>query len=205
MRPHRLLLLTDRRAAARPLVEVVARAVDAGARAVVLREKDLAAGERQALADRLRDVLDPVGGLLVAAGTGLPATALHLSAADAVPSPRPALLGRSCHAVDEVRRAATEGLDWVTLSPWAPTATKPGYGPPLGPDRFAVLAALPGAPPAYALGGVAAGDVPACLAAGAHGVAVLGAVMRAEHPERVVADLLAQLPQEEPAWTPSSP
>ena len=46
-----------------------------------------------------------------------------------------------------------------------------------------------GGPPAYALGGVTAADVTGCVAAGAYGVAVMGAVMRAEAPERVVAEL----------------
>ncbi len=41
MTAPRLLLLTDRRLAARPLLEVVARAADGGARAVILRERDL--------------------------------------------------------------------------------------------------------------------------------------------------------------------
>jgi thiamine-phosphate pyrophosphorylase len=183
----RLLVLTDRAATATPLVDVVAAAVDGGARAVVLRERDLDADERARLADELRALLDPVDGLLVLAGPG--ADAVHLNASEPVPDPRPRLVGRSCHDDAEVKRAA--GCDWITLSPWAVSASKPGYGPPLGPDRFAALAA--GAPPTYALGGVDVSQVPACLAAGAYGVAVMGAVMRAEHPDRVVADLLAEL------------
>ena len=182
----RLLVLTDRRAT-RSLVDVVDRAVQGGARAVVLRERDLAADERSLLAERLRALLDPVDGLLVLAGPG--GDAVHLNATEPVPDPRPRLVGRSCHDEDEVRRAA--GCDWITLSPWGASGSKPGYGPALGPDRFAALAA--GAPPAYALGGIEPGDVRACLAAGAHGVAVMGAVMRAAQPERVVADLLTEL------------
>ncbi|RBY76454.1 thiamine phosphate synthase [Geodermatophilus sp. TF02-6] len=174
----RLLVLTDRTQCDRPLVEVVAAAVDAGARAVVLREKDLPGDERAALAAELRAVLDPVGGLLVVAGASArPAhPAVHLAAADPFPDPRPALVGRSCHSAAELRGAREEGCDWVLLSPVFPTRSKPGYGPALGVEGFARLQPL--GPPAYALGGVRPADVPALLAAGARGGAVMGAVMR---------------------------
>jgi thiamine-phosphate pyrophosphorylase len=183
-----LLVLTDRTQCRRPLVDVVAAAVEGGARTVVLREKDLPTAERAALADRLRSALAPVDGTLVLAGTSLPGDAVHLSAADDVPEPRPALLGRSCHDQTSVDRAGAEGCDWVTVSPVRLTASKPGYGPALG---TAGLAALTTGPPAYALGGVTAADARACLDAGAAGVAVMGAVMRAERPDAVVGDLLA--------------
>ena len=187
----RLLVLTDRLACRRPLLDVLAAAVDGGARAVVLREKDLPAGERKGLAAAARALLDPVGGVLVVAGGALGGDAVHLAAAEAVPSPRPALLGRSCHDAAEVARAAAQGCDWVTVSPVWQTASKPGYGPALGLAGLAELVA--GGPPAYALGGVTPGRAQACRAAGAHGVAVMGAVMAAERPAEVVAALLDAL------------
>ena len=183
-----LLVLTDRTQCRRPLVDVVAAAVDGGARTVVLREKDLPTASRAAMADELRSVLAPVDGTLVLAGTSLPGDAVHLSAADEVPVPRPALLGRSCHDRAAVDRAGAEGCDWVTVSPVRLTASKPGHGPALG---VAGLALLTGGPPAYALGGLTAADAQACLDAGAVGLAVMGAVMRADRPDVVVAELLA--------------
>lgn len=181
----RLLLLTDRTQCAGPLAATVAAAVDAGARAVVLRDKDLPDGERAALAAELRALLDPVGGLLVVAGPAPRGAemaisaqrgAVHLAAGDPFPDPRPVLVGRSCHSAAEVAGARDEGCDWVFVSPFAATASKPGYGPALGPAGLAAL--VPGGPPAYALGGVRPDDVRACLAAGAHGVAVMGPLMR---------------------------
>ena len=174
----RLFVVTDRALASRPLPEVVAAAVAAGARAVLLRDKDLPLTERHTLAGELRAALDPVGGLLVWGGAaGAPAdTAVHLSAHDAFPAVRPPLVGRSCHSAAEVARAAAEGCDWIFLSPVFPTSSKPGYGPTLGVEGLAAL--VPAAPPVLALGGVRPQDVAGCLAAGAHGVAVMGAVMR---------------------------
>lgn len=191
MRLPRLLLLTDRAQAARPLPEVVAAAVDAGARAVVLRERDLPATERTALADRLRALLEPVGGTLVLAGGAVPADAAHLTADEPLPAPRPRLVGRSCHRPGEVRGAAAEGCDWVTVSPVRLTASKPGYGPALGASGLGQCCGL--GVPVYALGGLDADDTAACLAAGAHGLAVMGAVMRAADPGRTVTGLLHAL------------
>ena len=184
-----LLVLTDRTQAVRPLPDVVAAAVDGGARTVVLREKDLPDDERARLADALRPLLQ--GGTLVVAGTRLTAGAVHLAAADAVPSPRPALVGRSCHDPAEV--AAATGCDWVTVSPVHLTASKPGHGPDLGTDGLAACVRAPGAPPVYALGGLGPVDAAPCRAAGAVGLAVMGGVMRAERPDRAVADLLRAL------------
>jgi thiamine-phosphate pyrophosphorylase len=68
-----------------------------------------------------------------------------------------------------------------------PTPTKPGYGPALGPDRAAALA---GGVPWLALGGVhSAQRAAACAAAGASGIAVLGAVMGAGDPESLTRTL----------------
>ncbi len=57
-----------------------------------------------------------------------------------------------------------------------------------------LAALLPGAPPAYALGGVTdPAGAWACRQAGAYGVAVLGVVLRADRPEQLVAGLLHAL------------
>jgi thiamine monophosphate synthase len=178
VRLPRLLVLTDRTQCAGSLADTVAAAVDAGARAVVLRDKDLPVPERAALAERIAALLAPVDGVLVWAGAAGAAghAAVHLSAADPLPVPRPALLGRSCHSAAELTAARAEGCDWAFLSPLAITASKPGYGPALGVAGLAALAPL--GPPVFALGGVTPADVPGCLAAGAQGVAVMGPVMR---------------------------
>jgi thiamine-phosphate pyrophosphorylase len=186
----RLLVVTDRTQAAGPLADVLADAVAAGARAVLLRDRDLPDDERAALAADLRTVLDPVGGLLVTAGSvaGPAQPAVHLAAAEPFPDPRPALVGRSCHSAAELARARAEGCDWALLSPVFPTPSKPGYGPALGVEGFARLRPL--GPPAHALGGVLPEHVPDLLAAGAQGIAVMGPVMR---DPSVVRDYLAAL------------
>ncbi|MFY1635924.1 thiamine phosphate synthase [Solwaraspora sp. WMMB335] len=190
-----VLVLTDRRRATRSLPEVIRGAVDGGARMVVLRERDLPRAERVALAERLRTILAPAGGLLIAAGPDpLEGDAVHLRAAGPYPPPRFGLVGRSCHDETELGRLTVE--NYVTVSPVFPTASKPGYGPPLGLAGLARLARL--APvPVFALAGVTSGEqAAACRAAGAAGVAVMGALMRAVDPAGFVGRLAGALSAE---------
>jgi thiamine-phosphate pyrophosphorylase len=197
--PTGVVVLTDRRLAAGPLPAVVAAAVAGGAEWVILRERDLRYAERRALAGALRPLLPP-GQLIVAGPDPLGGDAVHLAAADPLPVIRSMshqwsapvaqhgrIVGRSCHGVGEVRRLS--GETYVTLSPVFPTTTKPGYGPALGARGAAEL----GSPvPWLALGGVDSAERAAeCAAAGAAGIAVLGAVMRATDPARVVRELAA--------------
>jgi thiamine-phosphate pyrophosphorylase len=178
--PGGLVVLTDRRSAAGPLVEVVAAAVRGGASWVVLRERDLPYDQRLALCHELRAVV-PAGRLIVAGPDPLGGSAVHLAAADPVP-PGVSLAGRSCHGTEPM-----SDVDYVMLSPIYPTATKPGYGPPLGAPAAAALA---GAVPWLALGGIdSAARAAECASAGAAGIAVLGAIMRAANPERVAGIL----------------
>jgi thiamine-phosphate pyrophosphorylase len=210
----RLVVVTDRRQAeraGRSLVEVVAAAVSAGAGAVLLREKDLPPAARRSLAAELRAVLAPAGGRLIVSGdVGLArrsGAGVHLSATDPWPAagprsaagpgagvgPQVALVGRSCHTVDELREARARGAGYATLSPVFPSPSKPGYGPAVGLDGLAAACAAVPDLPVVALGGIGPGTAAPCLAAGARGVAVMGAVMGAGDPAAVVRTLLAEL------------
>lgn len=204
----RLLVLTDREqasSAGRSLRPTVLDVAAAGAPAVLLREKDLSRRRRRNLATQLSAVTGGLGTALLLAGdpelAADVAVGVHLAAAD---DPVPAglrdqlLVGRSCHDRAEVEAAVTEGVDYVTVSPVATTTSKPGHGPPLGADGLADLVAVAGDLPVLALGGVTPDNAAGFVAAGAHGVAVMGAVMRAEKPAAVVTRLLEQLPREEP-------
>jgi thiamine-phosphate diphosphorylase len=193
-----VVVLTDRHQAAGPLDQVVAAAADGGARLVIMREKDLPERRRVLLAATLLAALRRTGCRLSIAGPLDAGTAgrlagvagVHLAATDPYPAPGSwrGLIGRSCHDPVELAAAAVAGASYATLSPIFASRSKPGYGPPLGLSVFAGPAPLP----VYALGGVETpGRAEACVAAGACGVAVMGAVMRAGNPAAVVADLLA--------------
>ncbi|MFI5492589.1 thiamine phosphate synthase [Actinoplanes sp. NPDC051859] len=177
--PTGVVVLTDRRLAAGPLTEVVRAAVRGGAAWVVLRDKDLPYAERAALAAQLRSVAG-ADRVIVAGADPLGGNAVHLSSVDNRP-PEVPLVGRSWHGVEQL-----SDEDYVTLSPIFPTDSKPGYGPALGVERAAALAAERGdGRPWLALGGIDSAErAEACVQAGAAGIAVLGAIMRSDDPER---------------------
>ncbi len=185
----RVLLLTDRSQlpAGRDLVDTVAACAEAGLEAVLLRELDLSHHERRALAA----AISTLGVSVITARTWLDGAAgVHLAATQTGLDARPAPLhGRSCHHDDEVRRAVGGGASYLTISPVAPSASKPGHGPALGATGVRRAADLAGGVPVYALGGVDRDNAAAMRDAGAHGVAVMGAVMRAADPAAVLADL----------------
>lgn len=209
----RVLLLTDRSQLplGRSLLATVEAAVSAGVDHVVLRELDLPEAQRSGLADEFIGV----GVTVIAAHRPVPGcVAVHLPAAadssryvaeSSLPrrssnggvATRPHTVmnrhpvepfGRSCHSAAEVRAAAAEGASYATLGPFAPTESKPGYGPPLEPNEYADLPI-----PTFALGGITAGNAADVRTTGAYGVAVMGAVMRAADPAATARALLEEV------------
>jgi thiamine-phosphate pyrophosphorylase len=200
-----LLVLTDRRAAGdagHRLIDVVRAAADAGADAVIYREKDLPAPDRRRLGHSIREALNGRQTRLIVASDPVLAdeldAGLHLSAADPAATERPWPIGRSCHDLAELQAADRATADYVTLSPIFPTPSKPGYGPALGPDGAAPLIAATTSV-AYALGGVTPECVAACMGAGFAGVATMGQVMAADEPAHVVAAFRRSLVDEQVA------
>lgn len=197
-----LLVITDRSAARRPLDQIAAAAFTGGCRWLSLREKDLPHDERVALLRQLVSLGREYGARVtvhedIAAAQAAGAGGVHLSAAGSPAAARAALgdaalIGLSAHDYDDIVRAETEGADYVTLSPIFESASKPDYGPVLGLDEFADLAAK-SVIPVLALGGVDAGNAAACLAVGAAGVAVMGTVMAAADPCTATSALIAGL------------
>lgn len=186
----RVLLLTDRSQLppGRDLVDTVAACVGAGLEAVVLRELDLPVRERRSLAGAVASS----GVSVIAARTWLAgADGMHLASTQTSLDARLAPFhGRSCHDDEEVRRAVGGGASYLTISPVAATVSKPGHGPAIGAPGVRRAADLAGRVPVFALGGVDAGNARAMRDAGAHGVAVMGAVMRAEDPAAAFGQIL---------------
>ena len=189
-----VVVVTDRAiaaAAGRPLDVVVAAALDGGAGAVLLRDKDLAAGERRLLAEHLRSLTAATGAELWVAGdadlaAAVGAEAVHLAAADPWPDAVDGLRrGRSCHSPGELQAAERAGADRATYSPVFTTASKPGYGPPLGLDGLAAGCRVVPGLAVVALGGIGPGRARAGIEAGAAAVALMGAVRGAQVPATV--------------------
>jgi thiamine-phosphate pyrophosphorylase len=99
-----------------------------------------------------------------------------------------ALVGLSAHGVTDVEAADAAGADYVTLSPIYQSASKPGYGPPLGLDTIKRATQI--GIPVLALGGITASNAAATMNAGAAGVAIMGSAMAAEKPAAVIDEIL---------------
>jgi thiamine-phosphate pyrophosphorylase len=197
-------VVTDRGQAAgagRTLAETVAAALAGGAGAVLLREKDLPAAERRDLAAELRALTAARGARLLVAGDAalaaeVGADGVHLASTDPWPAGERiegVPWGRSCHTPAELAIVATRGGGWASYSPVYPSKSKPGYGPVLGLSGLAAgCRAAPGLR-VIALGGIGPGLAAPCVAAGAAGVAIMGAVMAADDPTAVVAAVRDEL------------
>ncbi len=190
----RFYLVTDRtRCAPRSLASVVHDACVSGARAVQLREKDLSETDLVSAATRLSRALKPRGaklfvnvspfvdrdtaGLLAASpgvdGFHVPDDPSLLAEFRAL-FPK-LLIGASTHTVDGVRAASDAGADYVTFGAVFETAKRArAQGLDVLRDACAAVKT-----PVFAIGGITPDRARDCLDAGAHGVAVVGAVMEA--------------------------
>lgn len=199
--PSPLLAVTDRHGHPRPLSETVRAILEGGGRWIWFRDRDLEPDARRRLGEAVAGCVRAAGGILtvggdVALARALGADGVHLgggSEPEAIAAARVALgpgalIGVSAHAPLEAARAAAAGADYVTLSPIFPTASKPGYGPALGSG--AIAASRGAGLPVVALGGLEAGRIAECRAAGAAGIAILGGLMRAGDPAGAARALL---------------
>ena len=185
----RLYAITDRhRCAPTSLVDVVSELLDAGVKAIQLREKDLsdialiklaqpiAASCHNYEANLFINTHTCIARDVGAAGVHLPANAEPVGSVKETETGDHFYIGCSVHSLDAAKKREVEGADFLTYSPIYPTASKPGYGPVVGTARLAEV--VEGVKlPVFALGGITPARVPECLTAGAFGVAVMSGVM----------------------------
>lgn len=103
-----------------------------------------------------------------------------------------AIVGATARDPQTARRAIADGATYIGVGPAYQTSTKAGLPVPIGPEGVAAVAAA-STVPVIAIGGVTAQRVPELCAAGAYGVAVVGAVSDAADPAKACSALLAQL------------
>jgi thiamine-phosphate pyrophosphorylase len=197
-----LLLVTDRRQARRPILEIVGAALDAGCRWISLREKDIPEDEQVPLARLLLPMVRRHGARLSIHGA---AALARLAGVDGVHLPSGAdaaaaraklgpqtLIGVSIHTVTEAEVIDPAVVDYALAGPAFETVSKPGYGPEIGRKGLADMARAARVP-LLAIGGINTVRVGEVIAAGCAGVAVMGGVMRAADPGLEVGALVATL------------
>lgn len=168
-----------------------------------VRAKDATTRELLALCELVIAAVRPAGARVVVndrldVALSTDADGVHLGADDlpitraralAAAAERPDLIvGATCRDRAGVEAAAAAGADYAGFGPVLATVSKAGLPAPIGIDALAPAA---GRIPLIAIGGVGPAAARAARAAGAHGVAVIGAIWRQPDPLSAAQELLA--------------
>ena len=198
----RLHVLTDTRPG-RDTVGAVTAALSAGAPVVQVRAKGCTDRELHDLAKRVVALCRQHGATCLvddrvdvalavgADGVHLGAFDLPLDAARRVAGPG-AVLGGTAREPVLAAQLVAQGATYLGVGPAFATTTKTGLPDPLGAAGISAVARAVEVP-VVAIGGVTLAAVPELLAAGAHGVAVVGAVSDAADPLEATRALLRAL------------
>lgn len=201
--PFRLLLVTNRKLVpGGDLVSSVEMALEAGVRAVQLREKDLSARELYDLGLRLRQLTFEYHTKLLVnerfdIARAVHADGVHLSSAGlptaVVRRRAPELLvGVSTHSAEEALAAEEQGADYILFGPVFPTPEKLKYGAPQGLNKLHEVARLVHIP-VFAVGGITPERARNCTEHGAAGVAVISAILQTREIKKTVLEFKRQM------------
>ncbi len=198
------MVITDRRIAGESRwLEVVGAALQGGATAIQLRDKDATSAELLELALELKRLTDRHDALYIVndrldTALGAAADGVHLGDEDLPVRevrrlvPRDFIIGRSAHSEDAARLAEADGADYLGVGSVYATTTKPDIaGEAVGTaqlERVVRSVTIP----VLAVGGIAAGDAAEVASSGAAGLAVVSAVMGAQDPRAAARQLLSE-------------
>jgi thiamine-phosphate pyrophosphorylase len=200
----RVIVIVERRLAApRSVVEIVHAALQGGATAFQLRNKGDTARELLEVAHELRPLTRDMGALLfindrldVAMAAG--ADGVHLGPDDMpveaarAAAPREFLIGRSTDDPAIARDAVLAGASYIGCGTVFATTTKTDAGDVIGLEGLRLVTQAVEVP-VVGIGGITPGRAASVIAAGAAGVAVVGAIMQASDPAAVVRSMLGSL------------
>ena len=198
-----LIVIAERRfTTSRDLLSVIQDALDAGAPAVQLRNKGDSAAELLATAHTLREMTRAANALFFvndrldvalassADGVHLGPNDIPVAAARAV-VPDGCLIGRSADDPRVALQAVADGASYIGCGTVYATSTKADAGEATGVSGLRSVAQAVTVP-VVGIGGITPQRATDVRAAGASGVAVVGAIMAADDPARAVRAFLAE-------------
>ncbi|MEQ1626641.1 MAG: thiamine phosphate synthase [Nitrospira sp.] len=103
------------------------------------------------------------------------------------------LIGISTHNPDQVREASAGKPDYLGFGPIFKPGSKQDHDPVVGIEDLRAIRALTWLP-VFAIGGITVENVGEVMKAGANGVAVISAILKAPDITQTVSDFLAQMP-----------
>jgi thiamine-phosphate pyrophosphorylase len=197
-------LISDRhQTRGRDLLWILEEALEAGLKAIQLREKDLDGRHTFQLAERVRKLCDQYGAQLLindridvalavaAAGVQLGNASLPIEVARTLLGPR-ALIGASTHSLDEANQAVRSGADFVVFGPVFFTPSKAAFGAPQGLRALKEIVENV-ALPVYAIGGIKLENMADVLTTGVCGIALISGVIAAVDPRSASRSFLDSL------------
>ena len=186
-------------------LSVAAQFLDAGGRWIQLRMKDASAEvivcrgkEMLALCRKRRAVLVVNDAPQLAAAIG--ADGVHLGQADMPPIEARriigdgAVIGSTANTFEQIAARNDGETDYVGLGPFRFTTTKKNLSPVLGAEGYRTIlgrmrtANIP--LPVVAIGGIELPDIPQIMRTGVDGIALSGAIARADSPATTTANFL---------------
>lgn len=181
-------------------LQIVATALAAGVTAVQLRTKERTDRQSLVLGKAIADSCREVGALFIVndrldLALILGADGVHLGVDD-IPvrearrvTPVGFVIGFSPETDEQAKAAGGEGADYLGVGPVYGSASKLDAGAAIGIATIRHRAALAGIP-VIGIGGITPENAAPVVAAGAVGVAVVGAIMRAAKPDVATRELL---------------
>ena len=200
-----LFLITDRRLFTDQfsLFTAVEEALKGGLEAVQLREKDLGTRDLLDMAYKMRDLTKMYKAELfindrVDIALAVEADGVHLGR-ESIPASavrktfqNELKIAVSTHTLDEALEAERVGADFITLGPVYHTPSKIKYGEPVGIETLRNIKAKISIP-VFAIGGMKLDNVAEVKEAGAYGVALISAILTAEHVKETTEEFLRLL------------
>ena len=189
---------------ARPLVEVLTTAVEAGASLFQYRNKTASMKEAYVEALALRRAAAKAGVFFIvndrcdlalavdADGVHLGQGDLPLDMAKKVMGPDK-LIGISTHNPYQVREATAGKPDYLGFGPIFKPGSKQGHDPVVGLEGLRAMRSLTSLP-VFAIGGIQIDQVGEVMRAGANGVAIISAILKAPDISLAVKAFLAKMP-----------
>lgn len=180
------------------MLDVIAKELDAGLRALQMREKNLTDLEAFNLAIRLRKITEKYGAKLfinervdIALCCGADGVHLGFSGIPIVAARRIAgdmlMIGVSTHSLEQAKIAEADGADFITFGPVYATPSKMKYGEPVGINALADVVRSVSIP-VYALGGVDNENLDNVRRTGAYGIAVIRAGLLSRDIKKFIRD-----------------
>lgn len=110
------------------------------------------------------------------------------------------LIGLSTHTAEQVMEAERLKPDYIGFGPIFKPASKEDHDPVVGIEGLRAVRPLTSLP-IFAIGGIQSEQIPAVMNAGANGIAVISAVLKAPDSKQAVHDLLVRITRS--AWPAS--